>query len=112
MQSPQAGEIASFIADEGQPVEYGEDVVELAPFFGGAYVAGAHTWLPSGCLVKRRRASRYLLTASACKVSKWVATLAFPGISMSQPGMFPAQPTPTLQQPDTTGHIIGDSKYA
>ena len=43
-QSPQAGEIASFIADEGQPVEYGEDVVELAPFFGGARVAGG-SWL-------------------------------------------------------------------
>ena len=34
-QAPQAGEITSFIKDEGQPVEYGEDVVELAPFFGG-----------------------------------------------------------------------------
>ena len=34
-QSPQAGEIATFLVDEGQPVEYGEDVVELAPFFGG-----------------------------------------------------------------------------
>jgi len=45
MQSPQAGEIASFIADEGQPVEYGEDVVELAPFFGGADIAGRQSHL-------------------------------------------------------------------
>ncbi len=37
LQAPQAGEIASFLADEGQPVEYGEDVVELAPFFGGLH---------------------------------------------------------------------------
>jgi len=47
LQSPQAGEIASFIADEGQPVEYGEDVVELAPFFGGAHIDGSHTSVPT-----------------------------------------------------------------
>lgn len=35
VQAPQAGEIVAFVAEEGQPVEYGETVVELAPFFGG-----------------------------------------------------------------------------
>lgn len=35
MQSPQAGEIVSFVVEDGKPVEYGEAVLELAPFFGG-----------------------------------------------------------------------------
>lgn len=34
-QAPQAGEIVSFAVEEGQPVEYNQPIVELAPFFGG-----------------------------------------------------------------------------
>lgn len=34
-QAPQAGELAKFLIEEGSPVEYGQAVVELAPFFGG-----------------------------------------------------------------------------
>ena len=35
LECPQAGELVAFLADEGAPVEYGEPVVEIAPFFGG-----------------------------------------------------------------------------
>ena len=35
LQAPQAGEVVAFVVEEGKPVEYGEVVVELAPFFGG-----------------------------------------------------------------------------
>ena len=35
MQSPQAGELVAFIAGEGTAVEYKEEIVEIAPFFGG-----------------------------------------------------------------------------
>ena len=35
VQAPQAGEIVSFAVEEGQPVEYNQPIVELAPFFGG-----------------------------------------------------------------------------
>jgi len=35
LQSPQAGEVVSFVVEDGKPVEYGEVVLELAPFFGG-----------------------------------------------------------------------------
>lgn len=34
-QAPQAGEIASYKAEDGDAVEYGQSVVEIAPFFGG-----------------------------------------------------------------------------
>jgi hypothetical protein len=34
-QSPQAGEIVNFLLADGAPVEYLQEVVELAPFFGG-----------------------------------------------------------------------------
>lgn len=34
-QAPQAGEVVTFKVDEGGPVEYGQVVIELAPFFGG-----------------------------------------------------------------------------
>ena len=34
-QAPQAGEIVSFAVEEGQPVEYNQPIVEIAPFFGG-----------------------------------------------------------------------------
>lgn len=34
-QAPQAGEVVAFVVEEGKPVEYGEVVLELAPFFGG-----------------------------------------------------------------------------
>ena len=34
-QAPQAGEIVSFSVEEGQPVEYNQPILELAPFFGG-----------------------------------------------------------------------------
>jgi biotin carboxyl carrier protein len=35
LEAPQAGEIAGFVLEEGEPVEYGQPVLELAPFFGG-----------------------------------------------------------------------------
>jgi biotin carboxyl carrier protein len=35
VKSPQAGEVAKFRVDEGEAVEYGQIVLELAPFFGG-----------------------------------------------------------------------------
>ncbi|CAL5229567.1 g12921 [Coccomyxa viridis] len=35
VEAPQAGEIVSFAVEEGQPVEYNQPIVELAPFFGG-----------------------------------------------------------------------------
>jgi hypothetical protein len=35
VQAPQAGEIVSFAVEEGQPVEYNQPLVEIAPFFGG-----------------------------------------------------------------------------
>lgn len=35
LESPQAGEIARFVLDDGEPVEYGQTILELAPFFGG-----------------------------------------------------------------------------
>ncbi len=34
-QAPQAGEIAKFLLEDGAPVEFRQEVVELAPFFGG-----------------------------------------------------------------------------
>ncbi len=34
-QAPQAGEAVHFLVEEGSPVEYGQVIVELAPFFGG-----------------------------------------------------------------------------
>jgi multidrug efflux pump subunit AcrA (membrane-fusion protein) len=35
IEAPQAGEVARFLLNEGDAVEYGQDVLELAPFFGG-----------------------------------------------------------------------------
>lgn len=35
IEAPQAGEIEGFVVEEGEPVEYGQTVVELVPFFGG-----------------------------------------------------------------------------
>jgi biotin carboxyl carrier protein len=35
LQAPQAGEITAYRAEEGDPVEYNQSVVEIAPFFGG-----------------------------------------------------------------------------
>jgi biotin carboxyl carrier protein len=35
VKAPQAGEIAKFKVAEGEAVEYGQIVLELAPFFGG-----------------------------------------------------------------------------
>lgn len=35
VEAPQAGEIDSFVVEEGEPVEYGEDLLEIVPFFGG-----------------------------------------------------------------------------
>jgi hypothetical protein len=35
LQAPQAGEVAKFLVEDGAPVEYLQEVVELAPFFGG-----------------------------------------------------------------------------
>ena len=41
MQAPQAGEAVEFLIDEGQPVEFKEQVVSLAPFFGGHIIGDA-----------------------------------------------------------------------
>lgn len=35
VEAPQAGEIVSFVVEEGKAVEYKEVIVEIAPFFGG-----------------------------------------------------------------------------
>ncbi|KAF6253226.1 hypothetical protein COO60DRAFT_1703906 [Scenedesmus sp. NREL 46B-D3] len=35
VKAPQAGEITAYRAEEGDPVEYNQSVVEIAPFFGG-----------------------------------------------------------------------------
>ena len=35
VESPQAGEVLSFLVEEGEAVEYLEEVVDIAPFFGG-----------------------------------------------------------------------------
>lgn len=35
VECPQAGEIVSFIVDDGEAVEYLQPVVEISPFFGG-----------------------------------------------------------------------------
>lgn len=34
LESPQAGEVVEFLAQDGQPVEYGEPVLVIVPFFG------------------------------------------------------------------------------
>lgn len=33
-QAPLAGEIIAYLADEGDPVEYRQELVEIAPYFG------------------------------------------------------------------------------
>jgi biotin carboxyl carrier protein len=35
VEAPQAGEVADFVVEEGAAVEYGQGVLEIAPFFGG-----------------------------------------------------------------------------
>lgn len=35
VESPQAGELISFLVEEGEAVEYQQEVAEIAPFFGG-----------------------------------------------------------------------------
>jgi len=35
VKSPQAGEVARFLVEDGAPVMYGQTIVELSPFFGG-----------------------------------------------------------------------------
>ncbi|GFH16130.1 lipoyl-binding domain-containing protein [Haematococcus lacustris] len=35
VESPQAGEAVKFLIADGSPVEYRQEVVDLAPFFGG-----------------------------------------------------------------------------
>jgi multidrug efflux pump subunit AcrA (membrane-fusion protein) len=36
LQAPQGGEVVQFRAEEGDPVEYGQAVVAIAPFFAVA----------------------------------------------------------------------------
>ncbi|KAK9835295.1 hypothetical protein WJX84_009247 [Apatococcus fuscideae] len=43
VESPQAGQIATFSCDEGESVEYKQSVIELAPFFGG-HIIGESKW--------------------------------------------------------------------
>ena len=35
VKAPQAGEVARFVVKDGEPVMYGQTIVELSPFFGG-----------------------------------------------------------------------------
>ena len=35
VECPQAGEVAAFLVDDGEAVEYKQDIVEISPFFGG-----------------------------------------------------------------------------
>ena len=41
VQAPQAGEAVEFLIEEGKPVEFREEVVSLAPFFGGHIIGDA-----------------------------------------------------------------------
>ena len=41
VEAPQAGEVAEFLLEEGAPVEYGCEVLEIAPFFGGHIIGEA-----------------------------------------------------------------------
>lgn len=41
VQAPQAGEAVEFLIEEGKPVEFREEVVVLAPFFGGHIIGDA-----------------------------------------------------------------------
>lgn len=41
LQAPQAGEAVEFLIEEGKPVEFREEVVSLAPFFGGHIIGDA-----------------------------------------------------------------------
>lgn len=41
VESPQAGEAVEFLIEEGKPVEFREEVVSLAPFFGGHIIGDA-----------------------------------------------------------------------
>lgn len=41
MQAPQAGEAVEFLIEDGKPVEFREEVVSLAPFFGGHIIGDA-----------------------------------------------------------------------
>ena len=44
MQAPLAGEIIAYLAEEGDPVEYRQELVEIAPYFG------AHLFRACWCL--------------------------------------------------------------
>jgi biotin carboxyl carrier protein len=35
VECPQAGEVVTFVVDDGEAVEYLQDIVEISPFFGG-----------------------------------------------------------------------------
>ncbi len=39
VQAPQAGEVTAFLLEEGAAVEYKQEVIELAPFFGSLLLA-------------------------------------------------------------------------
>ncbi|KAL0052348.1 hypothetical protein WJX82_000691 [Trebouxia sp. C0006] len=41
VEAPQAGEAVEFLIEEGKPVEFREEVVSLAPFFGGHIIGDA-----------------------------------------------------------------------
>lgn len=41
VQAPQAGEAVEFLIEEGKPVEFRQEVVTLAPFFGGHIIGDA-----------------------------------------------------------------------
>jgi len=41
IEAPQAGELVAFLADEGAPVEYGEPICEIAPYFSGHIIGDA-----------------------------------------------------------------------
>ena len=41
LQAPQAGEAVEFLIEEGKPVEFREEIVSLAPFFGGHIIGDA-----------------------------------------------------------------------
>lgn len=41
VEAPQAGEVVQFLLQDGAPVEYKQEVIELAPFFGGHIVGNS-----------------------------------------------------------------------
>ena len=60
LQAPLAGEIIAYLAEEGDPVEYRQELVEIAPYFGA--LAFALSLVP---LARQNRKMRHFFHSSA-----------------------------------------------